>query len=138
MVEMDHARAAGFIEPEVEALAVELRKHVVEERVEVGERDHRSRRDRDYVGVKALVMLADFKSGGRTGDRSLAGGGTGRGLQPQDRIGLIRLGRSGGAGTGNRDASGDRDRLGTDEACDPTDPRECDGLQNRMPAPKPM
>ena len=65
MVEMDHARAACLVEPKVESLAVELRKHVVEERVEVGEFHRASQRNHQQVRIEALVLLLHAKMAGR-------------------------------------------------------------------------
>src|SRR3954451_5714133 len=65
MVEVDHARPACLIQAKIEALAVELRKHVMEERIEVGEFDRASQWDYQQVRTKALVLLLHPKVTGR-------------------------------------------------------------------------
>src|ERR1044071_2659870 len=59
LVELDLAHVAALVEPEVEALRLREREHVVVDRVEVRERDGRADGDRHQVRRERLVALFD-------------------------------------------------------------------------------
>src|SRR5207249_10929917 len=56
-VERERVRSPGLVESEVESLAVEQRKDVMKERIEVWKIDDRADGNREDVGVKCFVLL---------------------------------------------------------------------------------
>src|ERR1041385_1879917 len=60
-IESHAVRRTRFIQPEIEALAVEHRKYVVEERVEVRKADRRAGRNRQHMRLGAVLLVGDFE-----------------------------------------------------------------------------
>src|SRR5581483_12228906 len=56
-VETHFSRCARLVKPEVEALSLEQRKHIVEERVAVRKFHHRADGHNEQVGIEAVVVL---------------------------------------------------------------------------------
>ena len=62
-VELHPPGCARFVKSEVEPLALKERKHVMKERVEIGEIHRRADRNHEDVRFEALVLLRESKSG---------------------------------------------------------------------------
>src|ERR1700694_1628916 len=86
LVKNNVARRPGFIEPEIEALALKKRKHVVKKRIPVGKLHRCTNRYYQNVGLETLVSLNQTRpigilSGGQTRKRCPP-----HGSQPQHYI----------------------------------------------------
>jgi len=74
LVELDKTRGSAFIEPEVEALALEERKHVVKERIMIGEIYDRTDLHDEYMRFKCFVALRKNPADWRIDGVSMARG----------------------------------------------------------------
>src|SRR5580765_267345 len=88
LVELDKPCRSAFIKPEIEALALEQRKHIMKERIVVGKLDLAANRNHDQRRLKAFVLLHELRnSGGVLSGRLECRSNR---CQPDDRLRSVR------------------------------------------------
>src|SRR5579859_1849896 len=89
MVEVNDSGASSFVEPQVEALSIELRKYVVKERIEIGEFDAAAQGHDEQMRVEVLVLLLHAKMPGSYGRVNGRPGYSGVGREPENNVAVI-------------------------------------------------